>query len=57
MKRILMIEDDLELCEILQFYLLKEADYDVTVVHNAESALKLVISYSVGERDSSCPFL
>lgn len=42
MKRILMIEDDLELCEILQFYLLKEADYDVTVVHNAESALKLV---------------
>ncbi len=42
MNRILMIEDDMELCEILQFYLLKQPEYDVTVVHSGESALKLV---------------
>lgn len=42
MNHILIIEDDLELCEILQFYLLKNPDYDVAIVHRGENALDLV---------------
>ena len=39
---ILLVEDDLEICEILQFYLLEKEDYHVTVVHSAERALLLI---------------
>lgn len=42
MTRILLVEDDLEICEILQFYLLEKDDYHVTVAHSAEQALPLV---------------
>lgn len=42
MTRILLVEDDLEICEILQFYLLEKEDYHVTVVHSAEQALPLI---------------
>ena len=39
MYRILVVEDDLQVCEILQFYLMQSGQYDVTTVHSAESAL------------------
>ncbi len=39
--RILLVEDDLEICEILQFYLLTNTDYELTIVHSAEQALPL----------------
>ena len=42
MAQILLIEDDLEICEILQFYLLKNPDYGVTVAHSAEETLPLL---------------
>ncbi|MDE7261016.1 MAG: response regulator transcription factor [Oscillospiraceae bacterium] len=42
MVQILLVEDDLEICEILQFYLLKVPEYSVTVVHSAEETLPLV---------------
>lgn len=42
MAQILLIEDDLEICEILQFYLLKQPSYGVTVAHNAKEALALM---------------
>ncbi|MCI8513024.1 MAG: response regulator transcription factor [Lachnospiraceae bacterium] len=42
MNRILIVEDDLQVCEILQFYLMQTKQYDVTVVHSAESALCIV---------------
>ncbi len=39
--RILLIEDDMEICEILQFYLLTNTDYELTIVHSAEQAMPL----------------
>lgn len=42
MAQILLIEDDLEICEILQFYLLKQPSYGVTVAHSAKEALALM---------------
>ena len=42
MVQILMVEDDEDICEILQFYLLEQPNYSVTVVHSAEAALPLV---------------
>lgn len=42
MVQILLVEDDLEICEILQFYLLKNPDYSITIAHSAEEALPLV---------------
>lgn len=42
MTHIMLVEDDLEICEILQFYLLEKEDYQVTVVHSAEQALSLI---------------
>ena len=42
MVQILLVEDDLEICEILQFYLLKVPEYSVTVVHSAEETLPLM---------------
>lgn len=42
MAQILLIEDDLEICEILQFYLLKQPSYGVTVAHSAKEALVLM---------------
>lgn len=42
MAQILLIEDDLEICEILQFYLLKNPEYSVTVAHSAEETLPLM---------------
>ena len=38
---ILLVEDDMEICEILQFYLLTNTDYELTIVHSAEQALPL----------------
>lgn len=42
MAQLLLIEDDLEICEILQFYLLKNPEYSVTVAHSAEETMSLV---------------
>lgn len=42
MTNIMLVEDDLEICEILQFYLLEKEDYQVTVAHSAEQALPLI---------------
>lgn len=42
MVQLLLIEDDLEICEILQFYLLKQPNYSVTVAHSAKEALSLM---------------
>lgn len=42
MIQLLLIEDDLEICEILQFYLLKQPNYNVTVAHTAKEALSLM---------------
>lgn len=41
--RILLVEDDIEICEILQFYLLSNTDYELTIAHSAEAALPLVM--------------
>lgn len=41
MTNILLVEDDEEICEILQFYLLENPEYQVTIVHSAEQALSL----------------
>lgn len=41
MYNILLVEDDEEICEILQYYLLKNEDYRLTIVHSAEKALPL----------------
>lgn len=42
MNHILLVEDDEEICEILQFYILKDAQYTITIVHTAEQALSLI---------------
>ncbi|KPU44348.1 transcriptional regulatory protein SrrA [Oxobacter pfennigii] len=42
MINILLIEDDLDLQEIIKFYLEQENKYKVTVAHSAEDALQLV---------------
>ncbi len=42
MTQILLVEDDDEICEILQFYLLEVPDYQVTIAHSAEQALPLL---------------
>ena len=41
MTQILLVEDDLEICEILQFYLLKQSNYNVTVAHSSKEARML----------------
>lgn len=41
MYRLLLVEDDLEICEIIQFYLLENEQYNLTVAHTAEHALQL----------------
>lgn len=41
MTHILLIEDDEEICEIIQFYLLERSDFQVTCTHSAENALQL----------------
>lgn len=42
MDRILLVEDDLENCEILEEYLSLSGQYDMVVVHDAESAIDCV---------------
>lgn len=42
MAHILLVEDDEEICEILQFYLLENSEYQVTITHSAEQALSLI---------------
>ena len=42
MKQILLVEDDEEICEILQFYLLENQEYQVTITHSAEQALPII---------------
>ncbi|MBR4209473.1 MAG: response regulator transcription factor [Lachnospiraceae bacterium] len=42
MANILVVEDDEEICEILQFYLLEKEEYQVTITHSAEKALPLI---------------
>ena len=41
MTHILLVEDDEEICEILQFYLLEKEEYNVATAHSAEQALNL----------------
>ena len=41
MAHILLVEDDEEICEILQFYLLEKEEYSVATAHSAEQALSL----------------
>jgi DNA-binding response OmpR family regulator len=36
------VEDDEEICEILQYYILKNDEYNLTIIHSAEKALSLV---------------
>ena len=40
--RILLVEDDEEICEILQFYLMEKEEYNVTITHSAEQARNLI---------------
>lgn len=42
MNHILLVEDDEEICEILQFYILENNQYTITIAHTAEQALSLV---------------
>ena len=42
MIHILLVEDDEEICEILQFYLLENSEYQVTITHSAEQALSVI---------------
>ena len=42
MAKLLLVEDDEEICEILQFYLLENESYQVTIAHSAEQALPLI---------------
>lgn len=42
MYRILLVEDDLENCEILSEYLLLSGRYETTVVHDAQSAIEFL---------------
>ena len=39
---ILLVEDDEEICEILQFYLMEKEEYNVTITHSAEQARNLI---------------
>lgn len=39
MNHVLIVEDDLQICEILGFYLSQDSGYCVTVVHSAEESL------------------
>lgn len=41
MDRVLIIEDDQTICEIMQFYLTQDQSYDVALAHSAEEALPL----------------
>lgn len=41
MKHILLVEDDEEICEILQFFLLERENYNVAIAHTSEQALAL----------------
>ena len=41
MARILIVEDDTDLCEILQLYLMQKTEYQVSISHSAENALEL----------------
>ncbi len=41
MADILLVEDDEEICEILQFYILKDRNYSLAIVHSAEQARTL----------------
>ena len=42
MVNILLVEDDEEICEILQFYLMEKEEYNVTITHSAEQARNLI---------------
>ena len=39
MYKLMLVEDDLEICDILTHFLTKEKKYELTVVHDAQSAL------------------
>lgn len=41
MYRLLLVEDDAEICEIIQFYLLENEQYNLSIAHTAEHALQL----------------
>jgi len=40
--RILLVEDDPEICEIIQFYILEHENYELTIAHSGEEALPLM---------------
>lgn len=42
MSNVLIVEDDLQICEILEFYLMQSSGYCVTVAHSAEESLKVI---------------
>lgn len=42
MKNILVIEDDLNICEVLAYYLRKDSKYSASFVHSAEEGLSLL---------------
>ncbi len=42
MKNVLVIEDDLNVCEVLAYYLRKDGKYSVSFVHTAEEGISLV---------------
>ncbi len=42
MNHLLLVEDDEAICEIIQFYLLEQPDYTLTVVHSAETAMQYI---------------
>lgn len=43
-RRVLVIEDDPHICEVVAYYLKKASVYDTSIVHSAEDALALIES-------------
>lgn len=47
MKKVLIIEDDLNICEVLTYYLRKSGKYTASIVHSAEEGAALIKGGSV----------
>ena len=46
MDAVLIVEDNAELCDVIDFYLQKSGQFAVSIVHSAEDALELVATKS-----------
>lgn len=46
MDAVLIVEDNAELCDVIDFYLQKSGQFSVSIAHNAEDALELVATES-----------